>query len=377
MLPLIAYCEKWGLPKYGDRKLLELYQFVHNLARIDNVKKAVNDLVYDAICIARSCEDITDLIGSDIEKQISDTILTCEERLKLEIIKSNPEHRIAIEESVWEAQDWKKTPSHAIWSGQILPLIEWSTEEGLFDLEKFKNYLKEFDSTFIGQCDRNIDEVRRALLTRGLKEYPKKFKGNANYSFGWEWSDWNLLINENKDAFKVFFDDLLQGVTISQMIKDYNQAKDWAEFVQKEYLLDYCEKKNIQWDEEAGWLLIKKQRATKYFSVNNYHLEQFLQNNLKVESWSIWIWEGNRLVVENTKDDIVFDIWYYKPNWNIQFFKRKGEIEEALKFYVDDTWRFNGERYEKSIDFVPVNNYSYPNVKNLLLEIINKTETVD
>lgn len=371
LLPLIAYCKKWGLPESGDRKLLGLYQFVHNLARIDNVRKAVNELVYDVICIARSCEDITDLIGSNLKKQISATILTDEEKLKLEIIKSNPEHRTDMEESFWEAQDWEKTQSHEIWSGQIQPLIEWSTEEGRFNLKKFKKYLEIFDSTFQDQCDGNIDEVRRALLTRGLKEYPKVFRGNANYSFGWEWSDWNILINENKCVFKAFFDDLLQGTTKSQMIEAYDQSKDWAEFVHKEYLLAYCEKKNIQWKEELGWLLIKKQRTTKCFSVNNYHLEQYLKANLKVENWLVWIWNENRLVVENQKNDIVFDIWYQKNKWEIQFFKRKGDVKEKLGLYIDNTWNFNGERYEKSIEFSPVDYYNYTNVLELLRGILD------
>lgn len=373
LLPLIAYCKTWGIPKTGDRRLLRLYQFVHNLARIDNVRKSVNELVYDAICLSKSYEDIIEVLEDKIS--ISTTILSKEEKLKLDIVKSNLVIREDIEDSFWQAQSCK-IKSHNIWSGQILPLIEWSTEAGNFSLDKFKNYLKIFDETFHGNCDGNIDDVRRALLTRNLNEYPKIFNGNTNLSFGWEWSDWSILINENKDAFKKFFDDLLSGVSVQDMINNYGQSEEWSEFVHKDYLLRYCEKKNIQRNDNLGWLLIKKQRATNNFSVRNYHLKKYLESNLQKGNWEIWIWHENLLVVENKKKNIVFDIRYVSRKWEFDFFRRasNAETENMLGQYVDDTWNFNAEqkRYTKSIDFVAINGYEYPNAKDLLQEIINK-----
>ncbi|MBR2201255.1 MAG: hypothetical protein IJ894_11015, partial [Bacteroidales bacterium] len=58
--------------------------------------------------------------------------------------------------------------------------------------------------------------------------------------------------------------------------------------------------------------------------------------NMQVPSkWSSRIWNGGRVVVENTKDNIVFDIWYHKE-WHIQLFKRESESKKSLKEYVDD-----------------------------------------
>ena len=375
LLPLIAYCKTWGIPKTGDRVLLRLYQFVHNLARIDNVRKAVNELVYDAILIAKSCKDIIEVLEDKIS--VSTTILSKEEKLKLEIVKSNLEIRDDIEDSFWQAQNCE-IESHNIWSGQILPLIEWSTESGNFSLDKFNKYLEIFDKTFSGKCDEKIDDVRRALLTRNLKEYPKIIKGYTNFSFGWEWNDWSILINENKDAFKKFFDDLHKGCTVQDMIKNYGQSEKWSEFVHKDYLLEYCQKKNIQWDDNLGWLLIKQQRATNYFSVKNYHLKKYLESNLQKGNWEIRIWHENLLVVENEKESIVLDIRYVSEKWEFEFFRRTSDsdTEYTLGQYVDDTWKFNTEkkRYTKSIDFEAINGYEYeyPNAKDLVQEIINR-----
>ena len=370
LLPLIAYCKKWNISDKDSRNLLRLYQFLHNLTRIDNVSKAVNEIVQDAIFIAENCEDIICML--DCKDKVSQTIATKEEILKLEILRSHPEDRDIIEERFWNAQNRKDHPSHHIWDGQILPLIEWSSENNAFVLSRFINYLDVIDKTFEGQCDSNIDDVRRALLTRDLTNYP--IKKGSNSSFCWDWKDWTILINENKDAFKRFFDDILQSVTINQMIEGFDQSKNWAEFVHKAYLLKYCNEKNIRKDDKEGWLLIQGQRKTKYMSVNNLHLVKWLRSQLQLKDWEVRLYDesdGHVVVVENNKN-LVFDIWYSNSKWIIQFFKRNCEVEMDLKPYVDYNWCFNGERYEKSLDFVEKNDYSYPNILNEITTIINK-----
>ena len=375
LLPLIAYCSKWGISENNDRNLLCLYQFLQNLTKIDNVRKTVNDLVSDVILVAMSCKDLVELIDSEVGSRISKIILSNEELLKLRILKSNPEIRVDIENAFWETQSCKSVPSHNIWSGQILPLIEWATVNETFDLDKFIQYSRKLDQVFKGDYDSINDIVRRALLTRKLKDYPRIFRGNTNYSFGWEWGDWNILINDNKDEFKAFFDDLMSGKSFRQMTDMYPQEEEWAEFVHRDYLLDYCKNKNIQWDERFGWILIPYTRATKYMSVKNLHIETYLSNNLHIDNWGVRTYDesdAHVVVVENTNKDIAFDIWYQKSKWYFQLFKRRAEVENALKPFIDDNWVFNGERYEKSIDDNVQNYYSYPNVIKELTEVISK-----
>lgn len=377
LLPLIAYCKKWGIPDSEDRNIFRLFQFVHNLSRIDNVGKAVNELVFDVILIAKSCKDIVELSVSKCAGQIDKRILSEEEKLKISIINSNLEMRDEIEDAFWKAQSRKNIQSHRIWSGQILPLIEWSMIEGVFDLDTFRKYLRKFDSIFVGNCESNIDLVRRALLTIGLNEYPRIFKGNTNYSFGWDWEDWRTLINDNKDTFKTFFEELLNDKTLDTMIKGYPENSTWSEFVHKEYLLGYCHQKNIQRDSKMGWLLIKKRHATKYMSVNSLHLFAFLTKHFVVDGWSISIYDetdAHVIVVENKTKDVVFDLWYQEGNWNIQLFKRYSEVENSLKPYVDESWTYDGVRYVKVIPYVMEELYLYPNVSHVLNTIIEKIQ---
>ena len=244
-----------------QRNAKRIYEFFKNLIRIDNVSKAVNTLVGDTIKIIDLIKnrDLVDLIDPNVTvSNISKQILTAEEKKKLEILRSSATDRDKVEEAFWKAQE------HNIWSGEILPLIEWATTDNAFNIEKFNQYLETFDSVFAGECDDNIDEVRRALLTRGLKNYPRIFRGYTNYSFGWEWDDWHVLIKDNSIIFKSFFDDIImKSETPSSMINNpQNTNTEFAEFVKYPCLLKYCEEKNIQWSDMDGWILIKRKNLS-------------------------------------------------------------------------------------------------------------------
>lgn len=373
LLPMIAYCKKWSIKDSNDRNTVRFYQFLLNLTRIGNVSRTVNSLVKDVILIANKYRDLIELCDDGNLKEISTTILSNEELKKLSIFKEEPSQRNEIEDAFWEAQSPEKKHCHYIWAGQIMPLIEWASTEGKFNLKKFKEYLSCFDSVFKDDGEAYIDPVRRALLTRGLSKYPQIFRGSVNYSFGWEWNDWDVLINENKEQFKSFFDDIIGGKTFEQMIRNYPQSNEWAEFVHKDYLLNYCEHKNIRWDVKEGWLLIKKERLTSYISVKNIHLSQYLKEKSKKTEWKVWIWDGDRTVVENESKDIVFYIWYSDSKWFIQFFKRRTEVKKNLEPFIDSTWTFNGDRYEKCINYLDGElPYTYPNILGELETIITK-----
>lgn len=377
LLPLIAYCKKWNVTESNDLNLYRFYKFIQNLSRIENVGKSVNDLVFDAIEAAKSCRDITELTDPEKSDKISGILLSDEEKRKLLILKDNTDNREEIEKFFWEAQDFDQVRSHEVWNGQILPLINWSTDEnGHFSLDCFKQYLAQFDEVFSGKCNEEIDDVRRALLTRGLMGYPRIFRGRKNYSFAWNWSDWHVLINENEDKFKDFFDDLMQGKTIGDMIQSYPLSGDWADFVHHECLLKFCKKKNIQKnDVDGNWLLIEETRATSVISDQDQLLYEYLSKESWPSDWKVKTWhkDNGTVVFENERKDFVFDIWFHHQKWNIQFFSRKHDTSGHLTNFIDSQWRFNDKAncYEKYVDYLDDMN-KYQNVKNMLIEMLER-----
>lgn len=365
LLPLIEYCKRWKIENAADRNLYRLFMFVHNLRKIRRIR---DDAPVDqAIIIARNCNDILELTDNDLN--ISPTILSKEELLKLNILKENIKNRNEIEESFWNAQNYD-AECHQIWSGEILPLIEWSFNDGVFDIDLFNKYLQQFDKTFKGECDANIDNVRRALLTRKLKGYPRIFSGYTVYSFAWEWSDWKTLINDNKQEFKSFFDDLRNGISCEQMIAEYPQNNDWAEFVYDERLMGYCKKKNLQWHNRSWYLMEREKWSAAHANVNAYKYYLYLQDCVKgMEGWKVnfYGWENTCVYYDqiHSKEpyvsiDVIWNVGennrqveidlFMKPTDNIEigeFAKRNLQsIAESLNY----KWNDGSDRYVKYID---------------------------
>ncbi|MDD5995493.1 MAG: DUF262 domain-containing protein [Bacteroidales bacterium] len=351
-----------------QRNARRIYEFFKNLIRIDNVSKAVNTLVGDTIKVIDLLKDgdLVSLIDTSVgTSAISKQILTDEEKKKLEILKNSKE-REPVEVAFWKAQE------HYIWSGEILPMIEWATDEnGNFDLGKFNNYREKFAEVFAGECNANIDNTRRALLTRELKDFPRVFRGYTNKCFGWEWSDWQVLINDNKDEFKCFFDDLLKSDTLQNMIDVYATTTDkFYRFVKNPELLAYCEQKNIQkWD--SSYCLVKQRQAKKYLELEtfclyldykssivpySYTIALSKNDGIDYKGWKMWLWEyrSTALVFDKVWNgfQVAIDVHYNRTkvdDWDVQLFLRpgKGCTETDLKDIASSKGlNWNGERYE-------------------------------
>lgn len=347
-----------------QRNAKRIYEFFKNLIRIDNVSKAVNTLVGETIKIIDLIKngDLVDLIDPKVDvSNISKQILTTEEKKKLEILRNSTTDRDKVEEAFW------KTQEHYIWSGEILPMIEWATDEnGNFDLGKFNNYREKFAEVFAGECNANIDNTRRALLTRELKDFPRVFRGNTNKCFGWEWSDWQVLIKDNKDKFKCFFDELLNGVTLQKMIDDYANITDkFYRFVKHPELLTYCEQKNIQeWN--SSYCLVKKKNATTYLELETFCMYLELMPGSRIalskdegidyKGWKMWLWEYELTALVFDKEwngfQVAIDVHYNRTkedDWDVQLFLRpgNGNTEIDLKnIAFSNELKWNGERYE-------------------------------
>lgn len=367
--------------------------FLHNLTKVSNVSKNPADLVYDAIQIAKNCEDIIELTDKDLN--ISRTLLSDEEKKKLSILKENIDNRKKIEEPFWKAQSYS-VESHKIWSGEILPLIEWSYDnDGNFDINLFNEYLKKFDETFEGKCDANIDNVRRALLTRNLKEYPRIFRGATNWSFAWKWSDWQTLINDNKQEFKSFFDDLIGGITFEQMIEQYPKENYLAEFVKDPEFMKYCEYKNLQKYNDSWYLMNGAKWSGNHINIHTYKYHLYLNNNKKeFEGWDInQLWEKENTCVfydqKHSKEpyvsiDIIWNAGknnseveidlFMKPTDNAAVAESAKQKLKSIAESLDYKWNEDSMRYVKYIDIIANEAELYAIIDKECEQILTNTE---
>lgn len=228
------------------------------------------------------------------------------------------------EEAIWKEQESE------FWNGDIRQLIAWSKEEAAFSLKEFKRISGNFNLLFDqnGNAGWTSDSVRQAMITQRMPYYPY-----GNGVFGHSPEEWKSIIQANQAEFLRFinlFDDMdarQRDEKILSMKDSYveNEENEWAEFVQHDYLLAYCNKKHVQYRQEYGLECVENQYK-RPFSVKNMHLDEYLKRHKNdYAPWKHWVDKGGwKSVVKLYRDLCPLKVW-------IQYRKdRDGQYEITL-----------------------------------------------
>jgi len=343
LLPVIKYVERFELD-VEERSIVRVINFFNNLGRIKNVSRSIRGLLPEAIELINSLpnNDIASMLDID---GVSSLIKSKEEERKFELYRDSDYDRNSdydreeLEDRFWDAE------KHKIWSGEILPLMQWATENDKFDIDLFDKCNDVFNNKlFYGNLDYpELDITRRALLTRNLKNYPRVFKGYTNYNFCWEYSDWQTLIDDNVVEFGSFIKELniidIES-QLEKMIQNNPSEAKWDEFVQNAELLEFCECKNIQWHGKKGWVLISGQNLnSRHANLRSYqlYLEFREQPFWNQDFWVDNFYYGGDTCVyfDNKNNNIAIDVFYSETIENID--TNAPEDRYKLQFFNRDS----------------------------------------
>lgn len=334
-------------PQVETEELIRIYQTIRNAVRRNNGNGIVNYVPMLKFLNGYNGSDFYAYILNSPKESV-EKVLDTHELNKINLIKSSSDIK-SLENKFWKAQ------AHEIFSGNISLIITWASSEDIFDVNLFDKYVEIFNKLFHDDCkDIELDITRRALLTRALTEYPRRFRGYTNFSFCWECSDWKTLIFENVEKFGLFLTELFDQEDIykvqKEMIENFPDEKDYAEFVKIPELLNYCQQKNIQYHDDVGWALIPQKNATKYANLKTYRL--YL--DLKKFQWEDCIIN----FCEQNGSCVHFDLQVSKATINIyykgqdkfylQLFRAKNqEVQNYFsKVALPLNLKFNGNLYE-------------------------------
>ena len=348
LLTVLEYINRF--PDAKDIEIWRVRMFFRNLALVPNITKAISEVLPEAIRVIKEMPNADICSILDLES-VSKSLLTEETKAKLGIYR-NAENREEVENAFWKEEDSK------LWSGEILPMIEWATTDGVFDYNSFKTYRDKFNKVFHDNLEyEELDVTRRALLTLNLDKYPRKFKGNTNWCFAWDYEDWKALINDYVGEFKSFLDKLdINDIYKAQneMIDNNPSDAEYDEFVKIPELLGYCEQKKIQWwGDELGWTLIKGDRASgEYANLKSYRL--YLELKTRFPEDNVWFYSTSNTcaVIDENEEGSgwAIDAWHTgNDKYSINLFRRKGSTENTfgeLPSEIELQW--NGKRYEKT-----------------------------
>ena len=254
------------------------------------------------------------------EKESSSNVFNGHELEKINICNSLG---YSAEKAIWELQ------SHPFWNGEIKQMINWSKLGESFSLENFKINSQCFNLLFDQKQDVGwtSDSVRQALITY-LPKYPLD-----DCFFGFTSSQWKEIMYNNSDRFQQFlqlFIDMTQqerNAKLDEIKSSYDEKPEnkWAEFVQHDYLLEYCNTKRIQYRNEYGIECV--QNCYKQpVSVKNMHLYHYLKSHLNEKKplsngWICWMDKsGWKSVIKIYNDNYPFRFHIqYRKDHNEQY----------------------------------------------------------
>ncbi len=282
ILPTMRYCLRFNDAEDEDVK--RIYHIFSNMARYRNPYRSENDgKLYSPV--HRAIEMIGKMETKNIASltNILANIENGEETNKIEfaeLYKNSPKERKDVELLMAKAEN------HYIFNGRISVMIEWSRG----DKKSFNKYYQKFVEYWGEDEHKDLDLLRRVLLTREMNNYPYQSNfGNKD--------NWMKIIQSNSNEILKFLED---NRTLEQMICDFKCTKSkWYPFIKEKTLMPFSLYKNAY---VYGDVVInmKKERYTSDYIIV-YKNIQYEKNIISANAgkWGgIWaneycIWSDN------------------------------------------------------------------------------------
>lgn len=265
ILPVLKYCEKF--PNTDDENVKRIHHIFQTMSSYKDLSRPLTPTLRALISISEM-EEEDPICLKDTDEFSKYYPEECE---KLEIIWNNKDNGKRKDLEI----TFSKAESHPIFvnaKDSIHTLIEW----GENDFEKISKYFFWFSNVWTRKNWGNsssLDDLRRALLTLGLKNYPLRKE-----TLCLEAKDWYTLITYNSDSIKKFLEkinDEEKPSSLSQIIDDYlndenvDVVSPLYPLIKERRLMRFCEQKNVTVSRHTVEVLSKIYRSADYKIIYN------------------------------------------------------------------------------------------------------------
>ena len=278
ILPTLQYCYKYiGCAKQIDVK--RLYHFFCNLSRYVDLSRPAGP-IGTALALVNSMND-KDVVCLKENQALRDRE---EERRKLALL-ADANNRENMELLFAQAEN------NNIFNGQIIILLQWANN----NMDSVRHYLNRVEELWHDNCDGNIDTLRRALLTRGLKDYPLDVPNRSHLTLGSEWKQWYKIFENNVDKIKDFLDEQL---SLQDIIDNYSDSSSpYYAIVKDAKILQMSQRKNLRLVGNNIVIVMEKERSNANYLI--IHRGQvFEKEMLDLNKWNgLWAWNDGKMSV--------------------------------------------------------------------------------
>jgi len=286
-------------------------------------------------------------------------------------------------------QEFIKAEKVSYLNGQIGFLIDYSTSDKIFDIEKFKDYRDTFEALWEVDVDNQI-LIYQALLTKG--NYLPKISSNYTFcsfdsSIRMKSENWRRVFNSDKlETTKdnpertLYFKHLLDNIdkndiiiSLQNIIQEWLKDKSYCglEKCEEKYIytlvsnsnnIQYCDKLQIRYYQNAKevYLLKTTQMNGTHAELYTYHLykmefdgkefKPFLENKyFSTNSWNLpyidlssWLYQGKyefKIKIYYDSESEKYEIYFCESNEK-EFPKLIVNMLEKLYFKSDEKWNY-------------------------------------
>lgn len=314
LLPTLSYCDKFS-GEVDDVAIKRIYHMFHTVTSYQNVG---NDRKNKIIPVRRAIELVDSMSDKDILCLIDAKNLNDQEKAKLLMISSNIIDRDDVELLIAEAE------TSNIFRGRIKCLIEWSD----MSAERFKFYLDKINQLWNGNCDNNIDSLRRALLSLHWNEYPIAVPGKSHFTLGWEWGDWYRFFTHNSEKIKRFLDS---DMSVDEYIEQFDDRANPYYFIIKDPKYIACSQRKNLYIHKDIILLMQKERTQAYYYI--FWHGQVYPKDLLGGGWGApWQYADSLLYCDNIRYDLTIDYLYDPKTQNYEILLWRGKHKDRQIF---------------------------------------------
>jgi hypothetical protein len=323
---------------------------IHSLETYINALKAIKNL-------SNSLKEQKEKILNFIKTKTEFVYFFNNEQQKEETLKA----KLIIQNRNWE-QEIIQAENHWYLDGKVGFLIEFSKNNGTYDLEKFKNYRDKFIKlwNFARGNKENQVLLYQALLSKG--DYLPKIGQNKTFcsfdttSVRAKYESWHKVFDSDK---KQYLKNLLDDINLNNNIKSElenivkTEVKDWRKyFIENPDYIKYCENLQLRFyshnDGEIDkiYLLKRKQMNGYHVELHSWHLFNKCFG-LKPERYRKvqWKLEGKKSCEPFNYTEYVESASYEEPYILLKGLKYKLESEEynlELRIiYENGKFKFN------------------------------------
>ncbi len=330
--PTLAYVGRWG-DEASAHDIARVWEFFANITRYVRPSSTDDD---DAVAMVSHMPD-ADVLSLLQVRRASQRLLNGEEKSKLAFLRDNAAHRSEAERLLWRAQ------SHPMLNGRVEALLNWCRGDN--EVSALRHYVDAIYAIWHGDINinRDLDVVRRALLTLRHNDYPIVRRGDTVLSLCWNDYDWQRLMIMSPGLIRQLI-DRCDGFSAEQLSASFGRMIDrfsdcgypYYFLIKQGGLLHECRKRQLL------------RPCTAFVGFYDYecgYVRWFVdQQELPVAQpqWRTWRAYGARcLYADQVGSNIAVDVYYNagdKKRYRIEVFSRAEGVRRGddLRMWLDD-----------------------------------------